>query len=128
LRLWSQTRRTLLTDDGDDWHRVQWPVLPVRHAFRHRPVIVCLVTSAPYTSARCAAISACVSPFADREITISSAPGQPPLPFSDNFRLEAGIPVAWHADLHRTRIGEHTLRSAAVAGIAAVAARRVILA
>ena len=37
-------------------------------------VIVCLDTSAPYTSARCAAISPCVSPFADREITISSTP------------------------------------------------------
>ena len=37
-------------------------------------VIVCLDTSAPYTSARCAAISPCVRPFADREITISSTP------------------------------------------------------
>src|SRR6266536_152533 len=37
-------------------------------------VIVCLDTSAPYTSARCAAISPCVSPFADREITSSPAP------------------------------------------------------
>ena len=37
-------------------------------------VIVCLDTSAPYTSARCAQISPCVSPFADREITISSTP------------------------------------------------------
>ena len=35
-------------------------------------VIVCFDTSAPYTSARCAQISPCVSPFADREITISS--------------------------------------------------------
>jgi hypothetical protein len=31
-------------------------------------------TSAPKTPARCAAISPCVSPFADREITISPAP------------------------------------------------------
>ena len=37
-------------------------------------VIVCLDTSAPYISSRCAAISPCVSPFADREITISSTP------------------------------------------------------
>jgi hypothetical protein len=37
-------------------------------------VIVCFDTSAPYTSARCAAISPWVSPFADREITISSTP------------------------------------------------------
>ena len=37
-------------------------------------VIVCFDTSAPYTSARCAAISPFVSPFADREITMSSIP------------------------------------------------------
>ena len=37
-------------------------------------VIVCFDTSAPYTSARCAAISPWVSPFADKEITISSTP------------------------------------------------------
>jgi hypothetical protein len=37
-------------------------------------VIVCLDTSAPYTSARCALISPCVSPFADSEITRSSTP------------------------------------------------------
>ncbi|UJB40393.1 IS4 family transposase [Streptomyces sp. A1-5] len=36
--------------------------------------IVCLETSAPYTSARRAAISPCVSPFADRDRTISSTP------------------------------------------------------
>jgi hypothetical protein len=37
-------------------------------------VIVCFETSAPYTSARCALISPCVSPFADREITMPSTP------------------------------------------------------
>ena len=37
-------------------------------------LIVCLETSAPYTSARCAAISPWVSPFADREMTIPSTP------------------------------------------------------
>ena len=37
-------------------------------------LIVCLETSAPYTSARCAAISPWVSPFADREMTMSSIP------------------------------------------------------
>ena len=37
-------------------------------------VIVCLETSAPYTSSRCALISPWVSPFADREITMSSTP------------------------------------------------------
>ncbi len=37
-------------------------------------VMVCFDTSAPYTSARCAQISPCVSPFADSEITRSSIP------------------------------------------------------
>jgi len=37
-------------------------------------VIVCFETSAPYTPAKCAAISPWVSPFADREITMSSTP------------------------------------------------------
>jgi hypothetical protein len=36
--------------------------------------IVSFETSAPYTSARCAAISPVVSPFAAREITSSSTP------------------------------------------------------
>jgi hypothetical protein len=37
-------------------------------------VIVCLDTSAPCTSSKCALISPCVSPFADREITMSPTP------------------------------------------------------
>jgi hypothetical protein len=36
--------------------------------------IVDLEISAPYTSARCAEISPCVSPFADSDSTISSTP------------------------------------------------------
>ena len=36
--------------------------------------IVCLDTSAPYTSARCAPISPGVNPLADNEITRSSTP------------------------------------------------------
>jgi hypothetical protein len=36
--------------------------------------MVCLDTVAPYTSARCAEISPCVSPFADSDRTISSTP------------------------------------------------------
>jgi hypothetical protein len=39
-------------------------------------LIVCFDTSAPQISSRCAAISHCVSPFADREMTMSSAPVQ----------------------------------------------------
>jgi hypothetical protein len=37
-------------------------------------LIVCFETSAPYISARCAAISPWVSPFAEREMTMSSTP------------------------------------------------------
>jgi len=36
--------------------------------------IVCLDTSAPYTSAMCAEISPVVNPLADSEITMSSTP------------------------------------------------------
>ena len=54
-------------------------------------------------------------------------PGQPPLPFGDDFRLEAGIPVPRHRDLHRPGLGEHRLGPAPVAGIAAIAAFRVVL-
>lgn len=36
--------------------------------------IVDLEASAPYTSARCAEVSLCVSPFADNDRTISSTP------------------------------------------------------
>ena len=36
--------------------------------------MVCFDTSAPYTSARCAAISPWVRPLADKEITMSSTP------------------------------------------------------
>ena len=53
--------------------------------------------------------------------------GQPPLPCGDDFRLEAGIPVPRHADLHRPGIGEHGLVPVPVAGIPAITARRVIL-
>jgi hypothetical protein len=54
-------------------------------------------------------------------------PGKPPLPLGDDLRLEAGIPVPRHADLHRARLGEHGLGAVAIAGIAAVAAGRIVL-
>ena len=54
--------------------------------------------------------------------------GQPPLPFGDDFRLEAGIAVPRHGDLHRPSLGEHILRAVAVAGIPAIAPGRVVLA
>jgi hypothetical protein len=43
------------------------------------------------------------------------------------FRLEAGIPVPRHDDVHRPGLGEHGLRTAAVTGIPAITAGRVIL-
>ena len=51
-------------------------------------------------------------------------PGQPPLPLGDDFRLETGVPVPRHGDLHRPGLGEHRLGPVAIAGIAAIAARR----
>jgi hypothetical protein len=53
--------------------------------------------------------------------------GEPPLPLGDDFRLEAGIPVPRHADLHRPGIGNYRLGPVAVTGIAAIAARGVVL-
>ena len=53
--------------------------------------------------------------------------GQPPLTFGEDFRLEAGMPVQRHADIHRAGMGNYRLGPVAVAGIAAVAAFRVIL-
>jgi hypothetical protein len=54
-------------------------------------------------------------------------PGQPPLPFGDDFRLEAGFPVPRHAELHRPGPGEHRLGAVPIAGIAAITAGRVML-
>jgi hypothetical protein len=54
--------------------------------------------------------------------------GEPPLPFGDDFRLETGIPVPRHAELHRPGVRQHGLGPVAITGIAAVAARRVVLA
>src|ERR1039457_5099585 len=53
-------------------------------------------------------------------------PGQPPLPFSDDFRLETGIPVPGHGDFHRPGLGDHRLGTVAIAGIAAIPARWVV--
>src|SRR5215469_16480485 len=54
-------------------------------------------------------------------------PAEPPLPFGDDSRLETGITVPRHADLHRSGLGEYRLAPVAVAGIAAITAGRVIL-
>src|SRR4029077_19816348 len=76
------TLADLHVDRVDENHRINSLVSSGRDCHSARPsitrsviaVIVCLETSAPYTSARCAAISPWVSPFAGREITISSTP------------------------------------------------------
>ena len=64
-------------------------------------VIVCLDTSAPYTSARCAQISPVGQPLCRQGNNQIVDSGQPPLPFGDDFRLEAGIAVPRHGNLHR---------------------------
>src|SRR4029078_6393217 len=100
--------------------------------------IVCLDTSAPYTSARWAWISPVVKPLADNEITISSTPvrrrcrlrticcSQLAAPsLAHDLRLEAPAPVARHAQLARADLGQHRLPPHTVAGVAAVLAGRV---
>src|SRR5439155_6708840 len=79
------------------------------------------------TSSRCALISPWVSPFADREITMSSTPVSRRCLLATIFRLEAGIPVPRHGNLHRPGVGDYRLGPAPVAGIPAVAAFRVML-
>src|SRR5450755_3953126 len=54
--------------------------------------------------------------------------GQPPLPFSDDSRLETGIAVPRHSELHRPGLGDHRLGPVAIAGIPAIAPGRIVLA
>jgi hypothetical protein len=54
-------------------------------------------------------------------------PGQPALPFGDDFRLEAGIAVAGHRQFHRPGLGKHRLGPVPIAGIASITASRVVL-
>jgi hypothetical protein len=49
------------------------------------------------------------------------------LPLAHDRRLEASVPVARNLDLDRPDLGEHRLGPGAVAGIAAVAAHRIVL-
>ena len=89
--------------------------------------IVCLDTCAPYTSARCAAISPWVNPLADNEITSPSTPDR------RRCRLRT---ICGSNDPSRSRgIATSTgpmsvsscLGAGAVAGVAAVAAGRIVL-
>src|SRR6478735_6042157 len=80
--------------------------------------MVSLLTVAPYTSAKCAAISPVVSPRRERQDDLID-PVQAPLPFPDDARLEGAVPVPGHLDLHRADLGEHRLGPCAIAGVAA---------
>jgi hypothetical protein len=51
-------------------------------------------------------------------------PGQALLPLGYDLRLEAGIAVPRHADLHWAHVGQHDPGPAAVAEVAATAAPR----
>src|SRR5208337_1495062 len=53
-------------------------------------------------------------------------PGQMALPLTDDLRLETGVPVPRHRDSHRPAIREHRLLPAAVTGIPAITAFRVM--
>ena len=85
-------------------------------------VMVCLDTSAPYTSARCAAISPWVSPLADREITRSSTPVSRRCLLATIFGSKLESRSRGTRNLHRPGLGEHRLGPVAVTGIAAVTA------
>ena len=53
--------------------------------------------------------------------------GQPLLPLLDDLRLEGAVAVPGHGYLHRADIGQHGLGAVAVAGVAAVLPRRIVL-
>ncbi len=54
-------------------------------------------------------------------------PGQAPLPFPHDLRLERARSVPRHADLDRTDVGEHRLGPAAVTSVPAAPTGRVVL-
>ena len=54
-------------------------------------------------------------------------PGQAALPLADQLRLEAAGSVPRHLDFDRPDVGQHGFRAGAVAGVATVAAGRVVL-
>jgi hypothetical protein len=54
-------------------------------------------------------------------------PGQPPLPLAHDLRLEAAVPVPWHADLHRAEVGDDGLGAGTVAAVARLASTALVL-
>src|SRR5215831_7026477 len=80
-------------------------------------VMVCLETSAPYTSARCALISPWVSPFADREMTMSSTP----------VSRRCLLAAIFGSKLESRSLGtESSTGPVTIAGIAAITAFRIV--
>jgi hypothetical protein len=55
-------------------------------------------------------------------------PGKPPLPFTHDHRLERGLPIPRHLNLHRTGLGHQRLRPRPIPRIFPVTASRIVLA
>jgi len=90
-------------------------------------LIVCFETSAPYLGQVRGDLPV-GEPFRGQGNHDIVDPGQPPLPFSDDLRLETRVTVPRHGNFHRPGISEHGLSPVAIAGIGAITARRVMLA
>jgi len=118
-------------DEHDGVHGIERPALPFRQAF-HDPVGDRGNSLLGYLSAvhlgQVRGDLPVGQPFRGKGNDHLIDAGQPPLPFGDDFRLETGIAVPGHRNLHRSRVGKHRLGPPAVTGIAAVAAFRVVLA
>jgi hypothetical protein len=89
--------------------------------------MVSLLTLAPYTSAKCAAISPVVNPRADSDSTIPSTPSRR----RARLRTMAGSKVPSRSRGTSMSTGpiwsQHRLGAGAVAGVTAIAAHRVVL-
>ena len=117
-------------DEHDRVEPVQRTRLPRRELLETASVIREIVsreTSAPYTSAKCAAISPVVSPFAASEITSSSTPANRRCRFATIFGSnEPSRSRGTSISTSPTSV-KHRLRPAAVARVALVAARGGVL-
>jgi len=117
-------------DEHDRIHPVQGPVLPLRHPVHH------LVRDGGYGLFRH------VSPVhlgqVSGDLSVGQAlgrqrqhhvvnAGQPPLPFAHDLRLESARRIARNPHLDRSDVGEHGLGPAAVTGVPAATAGRIVL-
>src|SRR5215204_5291690 len=89
--------------------------------------MVCFDTCVSYTSARCAAISPWVKPLADNEITSPSIPDRRRWRLRTICGSKRPVPIPRYRDLHRPDVGQQLLGTGAIAGVAAVAAGRIVL-